>query len=137
MRPQFSAREKKLPSSPSSSPALIPQRIQSTAVWDRSNSLTDSSSQVLQSGESRLLLLLVVVVTEVVVGKMRAGSTGREKEVGGILLRCVNVWRPRAQPCSHSLRVTFWSGPPALTVRSALPLTSHLKGEGLISRWWH
>ena len=135
----------------SSSPALIPHRIQSRAVWGHgaargvrgllcSGPFFQKKKRKEKSGES-----------PAAGGADVAGGGGggclvrwRQSDRGGILPRCVKMlWRRRARRCSHSLArsvtpgdfLSPWSGLPALTVRCALPLTSHLKGEGLISRW--
>ncbi len=116
VRPELSTRKKKLPSSSSSSPALIPHRIQSTVVWDRPLCFGPSAWRARWWWSGWMLV--------------RWRNTAAVRKCFG----------DRAQPSSHSVTQSrwlsiCWSGFPTLTVRSALPLTSHLKGEGLISRW--
>lgn len=137
VRPELSTRgkeKKKLPSSSSSSPALIAYRMQSTVV---------SGQQLLGTGFCSRFLRVEKSWLVVDVGKMT--GWGVQTHRGRIVPWCVNVLKTRE--CSPALALSltlshsrwlcvYWSGFPTLTVRSALPLTSHLKGEGLISRWW-
>lgn len=123
LRPELSTREieNKLPPAPSSSPAVIPR-----ARWCGTEACSLRASPVLQSVERVGQWWMSV--------RWRLGvQRERERRNTSAVRECFG---DRAPLCSHSVPVTFCSGFPTLTVRSALPLTSHLKGEGLISRWW-
>lgn len=92
--------ENKLPSSSSSSPALIAHRMQSTVVWDRRSSVRTSAPGPSERRES------VVAVCGGGCGKMTEGSRRQAEEHTAAVRKCFGV-RERAHSLTHSLPVTF------------------------------